>query len=64
MEQNDVIYDEDVNYDLLEQHTYEDAKGYVFYTCPICGDEYLATFITAEHGRIMCIDCWNERYGN
>jgi hypothetical protein len=59
----DVDYDENVNYDNLEQHTYDDAEGYVFYSCPICGGEYLATFITEEYGQTMCIDCWTERYG-
>ena len=43
---NDVIYDKNVNYDELEQHEYDDAKGYTFYTCPKCGGEYLATFIS------------------
>ena len=61
---DDVIYDENVNYDALEQHTYEDSGDAVFYTCPICGGEYLATFITEQDGRTMCIDCWNERYGD
>lgn len=56
-------YDENVNYDMLEQHKYEDSQESVFYTCPICGDEYLDTFITEEYGQTMCIDCWNERYG-
>ena len=46
------------------QNTYDDAPGHIFYTCPKCGNEYLATFITKEHGEVMCIDCWNERYGN
>lgn len=57
-----VIYDENVNYDELEQHTYDDTEGYVFYTCPICGNEYLATFITNANGQTMCIDCWNKKY--
>ncbi len=55
-----VDYDENVDYDSLEQHTYDDSPGYIFYTCPRCGGEYLATFITEEHGRVMCIDCWNK----
>lgn len=59
-----MIYDENVNYDELEQHTYPDSGDNVFYTCPICGGEYLATFITEEDGRTMCIDCWSERYGD
>ena len=33
---DDAIYDEDVNYDALEQHTYEDSGDAVFYTCPLC----------------------------
>ena len=60
----DEDYDENIDYDSLEQHTYDDAPGHIFYTCPKCGNEYLATFITKEHGEVMCIDCWNERYGN
>lgn len=59
----DVIYDENVDYDSLEQHTYADSPGHIFYTCPICGEEFLATFIVEEDGRTMCIDCWNERHG-
>ncbi len=55
--------DDNVDYDALEQHTYEDSGDDVFYTCPICGGEYLATFITEEDGQTMCIDCWNKRYG-
>ena len=58
---NNVIYDEDVNYDVLEQHEYDDAPGYVFYTCPKCGGEYLATFIVSEDYETMCIDCWEKR---
>ena len=57
---NDCIYDDNVNYDDLGKHTYSDAPGEVFYTCPRCGREYLATFIIEEEGRTMCIDCWNE----
>ncbi len=63
MKKSDVIYDDNVDYDALEQHTYEDSGDDVFYTCPICGGEYLATFITEEDGQTMCIDCWNKRYG-
>ena len=59
----DAEYDENVDYDALEQHTYDDAPGQIFYTCPKCSNEYLATFITEENGEVMCIDCWNERYG-
>lgn len=60
----EVIYDENVDYDELEQHEYNDTEGYIFYTCPICKGEYLATFITQENGQTMCIDCWNKMYGN
>lgn len=60
---DNVDYDENVNYDILEQHTYADSPGYIFYTCPKCGHEYLASFITEEDGEVMCIDCWSERYG-
>ena len=42
----DAIYDENVDYDALEQHTYADSGKHIFYTCPRCGNEYLATFIT------------------
>ena len=55
------IYDENVNYDELEQHEYEDSPGNIFYTCPLCGGEYLAIFIMEEGGKTMCIDCSNER---
>lgn len=61
---DDVIYDENVDYDSLEQHTYADSSEAVFYTCPICGGEYLASFIIEHDGQTMCIDCWNERYGD
>ena len=57
-------YDENVDYDSLEQHTYSDSPGHIFYTCPKCGGEYLAAFIVEEGGQTMCIDCWNKRYGN
>ena len=60
---NEADYDENVDYDSLEQHTYDDSPGHIFYTCPKCGREYLATFITAANGEVMCIDCWNELYG-
>lgn len=59
----DTFYDENVDYDSLEQHTYPDAPGNTFYTCPVCGGEYLSTFITEENGEVMCIDCWNRLYG-
>lgn len=57
---HDVIYDGNVNYDELEQHEYDDAKGYTFYTCSKCGGEYLATFISEVNGETMCIDCENR----
>jgi len=57
--ENDVVYDENVNYDALEQSEYDDAEGYTFYTCPRCGGEYLATFISNVNGQTMCIDCQN-----
>ena len=60
MEKKKVIYDENVDYDSLEQHVYEDSGDNVFYTCPICHGEYLATFITEENGQTMCIDCWGK----
>ena len=59
-----VMYDPDVDYDSLKQHKYSDSPGYTFYTCPKCGGEYLATFITEENGETMCIDCWSEEYGD
>lgn len=52
-----VLYDDNVDYESLKQHTYDDSKGYKFYTCPKCGGEYLATFIVEKDGETMCIDC-------
>jgi len=60
----DAIYDENVDYDSLEQHTYDDSPGHIFYTCPRCGGEYLATFIAEENGETMCTDCWSRIYGD
>lgn len=60
----EVIYDKNVNYDDLKQHTYDDAEGYIFYTCPICGGEYLASFICEDDGQTMCIDCWSKKHGS
>lgn len=57
-----VDYDENVNYDVLDQHIYSDSPGHIFYTCPKCGGEYLASFITEDDGEVMCIDCWNKRH--
>lgn len=58
------IYDKIIDYDALEQHVYEDEGPEVFYTCPICGGEYLDSFITQYEGETMCIDCWGERNGD
>ena len=55
-----MIFDENVDYDSLEQHLYKDTGDAIFYTCPKCGGEYLATFIVEEKGETMCIDCCNE----
>ena len=49
--------------DDLEQHTYDDTTGEIFYTCPVCGGEYLSTFITQENGQVMCTECWEKKYG-
>lgn len=59
----EAIYDENVDYDSLEQHTYSDSPGRIFYICPKCGREYLATFITEENGDVMCTECWEKRFG-
>lgn len=56
-----MIYDENVDYNSLDQHTYDDAPDCVFYTCPKCGGEYLASFIIDDYGETMCIDCWSKR---
>ena len=56
---DDQYYDEDVNYDVLKKTRYKDTPGYTFYTCPVCGNEYLATFIISHNGKTMCIDCAN-----
>ena len=58
------IYGEEINYDELEQHVYEEEGDEIFYTCPICGGEYLRDFITKYNGQTMCIDCWSERNGD
>lgn len=56
--------DESIDYDSLEQHKYSDSGENVFYTCPKCGGEYLASFIVEESGETMCIDCWSSEYGD
>ena len=43
--------------------TYKDSPGQIFYTCPVCGGEYLASFITEDAGETMCVECWDERFG-
>ena len=48
--------DKKVNYDELEQHTYEDTGDRIFYTCPICGGEYIDTVIIEGNGTTMCSD--------
>ena len=58
MKYKDRLYNPDVNLGVLEQHEYEDAPGHIFYTCPKCGGEFLASFLIAESGETMCIDCW------
>jgi len=58
-----VEYDPNVDYDSLKKHRYKDSPGAIFYTCPRCGGEYLATFIVEEGGETMCIDCWSRIYG-
>lgn len=59
--------DKNVNYNTLEQHTYDDTGDNIFYTCPVCGGEYLDTFIIEENGKCMCIDCagytgWSHKF--
>lgn len=61
--QKNVSYNDGVDYDQLEQHTYDDSPGDIFYECPICHHEYLATFIMDDDGETMCIDCWSKRHG-
>ena len=56
-----VEYDENVDYESLDRHEYADSPGYIFYTCPKCGGEYIATFIEDVDGETMCIDCRNAR---
>ena len=56
----DAIYDPNVDYDSLEQHSYRKFPGHIFYVCPKCGREYLATFIIEENGETMCVDCANS----
>lgn len=60
----DATYDPNVDYDQLEIHTYSDTGSHIWYTCPRCGGEYLADFITEENGQTMCIDCWSSLFGD
>jgi formylmethanofuran dehydrogenase subunit E len=62
MSKKEVFYDENVDYDNLKQSEYDDTPGYTFYTCPKCGGEYLATFMTTYRGETMCIDCWEKKH--
>ena len=41
--------DPNVDYSILKKHHYKGTPEEAFYTCPICGNEYLDTFITAEN---------------
>ena len=57
----DILYNDDGVYlGSLEQHTYSDSPGDIFYTCPRCSREYLEVFLHNVDGEIMCIDCWND----
>lgn len=58
-----IDYDENVDYSKLEKHRYADTPGETFYTCPKCGGEYLASFITEEDGEVMCVECWERIHG-
>lgn len=58
------IYGEHIDYDALEQRVYKEEGNEIFYVCPLCGGEYLDTFITKSDGQTMCIDCWTERNGD
>lgn len=51
--------DENINFDELESKEYNEGT---FYVCPICGGEYLDTFIYEENGEVLCVDCWGEKY--
>ena len=57
--QDKFIYDENVDYDALEQHTYEDSGNDIFYTCPLCGGEYLATVVSRVLRKLVC-SSWHE----
>ena len=57
-------FNENVDFDELKGHQYDDSPGYTFYECPLCGNEYLPTFFTNVNGQDMCIDCYTARYGD
>lgn len=54
--------DETPELNLLYKHKYKNIEE-LFYTCSICGGEYLIVFFKKECGQIMCIDCWKRKYG-
>ncbi len=54
---NKTDYNPNVNYDTLDQHTYADSGENVFFTCPRCKKQFLASFMFEEDGEILCIDC-------
>ena len=54
---NKTDYNPNVNYDTLDQHTYADSGENVFFTCPRCKKQFLASFMFEADGEILCIDC-------
>lgn len=40
-------YVEDIDFDSLEQHEYDDAEGATFYTCSLCGGSCASTVGTS-----------------
>lgn len=42
---NKTDYNPNVNYDTLDQHTYADSGENVFFTCPRCKKQFLASFM-------------------